>query len=73
MNYPMTRQVAVTGDKTRMYWTLRALARAGYMVVQDADVSILVTETGWIMEGEIIPTIEDLLTELAVNLAFKII
>jgi iron complex transport system ATP-binding protein len=43
MNYPMTKSVWVTGDKTRMYWTLRALARAGYMVVQDAEVQILVT------------------------------
>ncbi len=73
MNYPMTKQVAVSGDKTRMYWTLRALARAGYMVVEDAEVSILVTENGWIMEGKIIPTIEELLKELAGNVMFKII
>jgi len=71
MNYPMTKHVAVSGDKTRMYWTLRALARAGYMVVQDAEVSILVTENGWVMDGKVIPTVEDLLMELAGNLVFK--
>ena len=64
MNYPMTKKVWVTGDKTRMYWTLRALARAGYMVVQDADIQILVTASGWKIDDNEIETVEDLLTEL---------
>jgi iron complex transport system ATP-binding protein len=65
MNYPMTRKVWVTGDKTRMYWTLRALARAGYMVVEDAKVEIIVTETGWQLEDEKnISSIEQLLEQL---------
>jgi len=65
MNYPMTKRVWVSGDKTRMYWTLRALARAGYVVVQDAELKILVTDTGWVIDDLIIPTVEELLVELA--------
>ena len=64
MNYPMTREIHVSGDKTRMYWTLRALARAGYMVVQQAETSIVVTENGWVLDDKIILTVEDLLKEL---------
>jgi iron complex transport system ATP-binding protein len=64
MNYPMTKNVWVSGDKTRMYWTLRALARAGYMVEQNANVHILVTEDGWQMNNEDISTIEELLNKL---------
>jgi len=64
MNYPMTKNVAVTGEKTRMYWTFRALARAGYMVIQDAEVQITVTESGWIINEKNIPTVEELLHEL---------
>jgi iron complex transport system ATP-binding protein len=64
MNYPMTKEVWVSGDKTRMYWTLRALARAGYMVVQGAKVQILVNELGWELNEKDISTVEDLLKEL---------
>lgn len=64
MNYPMTKQVWVSGDKTRMYWTLRALARAGYMVVQDAETKILVTQNGWEIDEKAFETIEQLLFEL---------
>ncbi|MDR3653343.1 MAG: ABC transporter ATP-binding protein [Paludibacter sp.] len=64
MNYPMTKKVWVSGDKTRMYWTLRALARAGYMVVYDAEVQILVTEDGWTLNEKIISTVEELLLEI---------
>lgn len=64
MNYPMTKKVWITGDKTRMYWTLRALARASYMVVEEADVHVLVTEQGWEIDGQKIPTIALLLREL---------
>lgn len=64
MNYPMDRKVWVSGDKTRMYWTLRALARAGYAVMQDADVQILVTENGWTLNDKELSTVEELLCEL---------
>src|ERR1035437_491603 len=61
MNYPMTKKVWVSGDKTRMYWTLRALARAGFMVVEDAAIKILVTESGWTFRDKNITTVEELL------------
>ena len=64
MNYPMSRRVGVSGDKTRMYWTLRALARAGYMVVEDADLTITVTESNWEMNDKNIYSVEQLLKEL---------
>ncbi len=64
LNYPMNKKVWVSGDKTRMYWTLRALARAGYMVVEDADVNILVTEEGWMLNEKDVITVEELLLEL---------
>ena len=67
MNYPMTKKVWVSGDKTRMYWTLRALARAGYMVVQDAEVQILVTEQGWKLKELEINTVEELLQQLSLQ------
>ena len=67
LNYPMTKKVWVSGDKTRMYWTLRALARAGYVVVQDAEVKILVTELGWRLNEKEISTIDELLIELENN------
>ncbi|MDP4240266.1 MAG: ABC transporter ATP-binding protein [Bacteroidota bacterium] len=64
MNYPMTKKVWVEGDKTRMYWTLRALARAGYAVVQDAEIQIRVTEQGWLLNEKEIATVEELLLDL---------
>jgi len=60
----MTKKVWVSGDKTRMYWTFRALARAGYAVVQNAGVQILVTESGWLLNDKSIATVEELLQEL---------
>ena len=67
MNYPMTRKVWVTGDKTRMYWTLRALARAGYMVVRDAEIQISVTDDSWIIQNQTYETIAQLLDFLNNN------
>ena len=67
LNYPMTHKVWVSGDKTRMYWTLRALARAGYMVVEDADTQILVTENGWKYNQNELHTVEELLSSLNIH------
>jgi len=64
MNYPLTKKVWVAGDKTRMYWTLRALARAGFMVVEDAGVKISVTKDGWQIGDESFIKIEQLLLRL---------
>lgn len=64
MNYPLLRKIWVEGNKTRMYWTLRALARAGYMVVPDADFTITIHENSWILNGKELFTIRELLAEL---------
>lgn len=64
MNYPLTKKVWVTGDKTRIYWTLRALARAGFMVVPEADITIEIDEKSWSINDKGYFTIKDLLLAL---------
>lgn len=64
MNYPMTRKIWVTGDKTRMYWTFRALARAGYMVVPEADFTININEKSWELNEREFFSVGELLSEL---------
>lgn len=64
MNYPMTRKVWVTGDKTRMYWTFRALARAGYMVVPEAEYTININEKSWQFNEREFLSVGELLNEL---------
>ncbi|MBP6611283.1 MAG: ABC transporter ATP-binding protein [Paludibacter sp.] len=64
MNYPMTRKVWVEGDKTRMYWTLRALARAGYMVVQGAQVTVEISTDSWFVDKKELKSVEQLLQML---------
>lgn len=64
LNYPMTRKVGVKGDKTRMYWTLRALARKGIEVVEDAPDIIEVSAHEWAFKNEKYSTIEKLLNQL---------
>lgn len=64
MNYPLAKKVWVEGDKTRMYWTLRALARAGYIVVPDSEIKIIITESAWFVKGKELLSVRDLLDEL---------
>lgn len=65
MNYPMTKKVHVTGDKTRLYWTFRALARIGISVEPDAETVINIDENGWNLNGQKFETIEGLLEALS--------
>ena len=65
MNYPLNKRLSVSGDKTRLYWTLRALARAGFSVTNEAETHINITEKGWEINGKINLTIEDLLQQIA--------
>lgn len=64
MNYALKKQVNLSGEKTKMYWTLRALARAGYSVTNNANLSISITEKGWELNNDFCPTIECLLSKL---------
>lgn len=68
MNYRLTNEVEVSGDKTRMYWTLRALARAGYAAVSTADKKIVVEKDCWKVGGNEYDSIEKLLTGLNISL-----
>ncbi len=52
MNYPMQKRVAVSGEKTRMYWTLRALARIGCEVVENAPIHIFIKEDAWEIQDQ---------------------
>lgn len=61
MNYQLDKEVKVEGDKTRMYWTLRALARAGFMVVDDASVQIIIDAEAWYVDEKRLTSIADLL------------
>lgn len=64
MNYQLNKRIDVQGDKTFMYWTLRALARAGYAVVSDADRIIIIEDGVWRLDGETFHSIESLLEQL---------
>lgn len=64
MNYPLRKKVAVQGDGTRMYWTLRALARAGYQVVEDTSLAIKLTSVGWELNNQKYETMDGLLSAL---------
>lgn len=66
MNYPLSKKVSVTGDKTRLYWTMRALARKGIAVEDQAEIRIEITDDGWVIGNDLYPTIEQLLEFLVV-------
>ncbi|MGC3977035.1 MAG: ABC transporter ATP-binding protein [Paludibacteraceae bacterium] len=64
MNYALHKKVHLSGEKTKMYWTLRALARAGYFVTEDAEVKIVIGEKDWHLNNKHFSTIDSLLSEL---------
>jgi len=65
LNYPLTKKISVSSkDKTKLYWTLRALARAGFSVESDSNIKVEISPEGWILEGKSYPTIESLLGRL---------
>ncbi|MDR1652527.1 MAG: ABC transporter ATP-binding protein [Prevotellaceae bacterium] len=64
MNYPLNKDISIAGESTRLYWTLRALARNGFRATQNAHTKIEVTEKGWVLDGICFDRIESLLTAL---------
>lgn len=64
MNYPMNRCAWVFGDKTRTYWTLRALARMGFEVMENSELKIEATDCCWKIEEEVYDTMEALLCKI---------
>jgi iron complex transport system ATP-binding protein len=64
MNYHLDKEIELTGEKTRLYWTLRALARAGYAVVDKADQRITIENNYWKLGEQRYNSIEELLSKL---------
>ena len=64
MNYQLTKEIELVGEKTRLYWTLRALARAGYAAVEKADRRITIDENGWLIGDQRYGSIKELLIRL---------
>jgi len=60
----LTGKVSVSGNKTRVYWTLRALARAGYEAVENAPLKIEVTDSAWILNQKKLFSVAEMLDEL---------
>lgn len=64
MSYDLHKKVSIEGDNTKMYWTLRALARAGYYADDNTKIHISIEKNGWEINNELYPTIESLLSKL---------
>ncbi|MCE1155212.1 MAG: ABC transporter ATP-binding protein [Bacteroidales bacterium] len=64
MNYHLDKEIELVGEKTRLYWTLRALARAGYAVVEKADRCIVIENGCWRIGEDTFQTIEELLQSI---------
>lgn len=64
MNYQLKKQVSVKGEPTKLYWTLRALARAGYAAVDNAKPAIIIQDNCWQIGENQYDSIESLLEAL---------
>ncbi len=65
MNYKLSKKVSVISeDKTALYWTFRALARAGYSVEEQCKEQIEIKQDGWLYRSVLHPNIEELLAVL---------
>jgi iron complex transport system ATP-binding protein len=64
MNYLLNKKISASGEPTRLYWTLRALARNGFRVVEAAPNKIAATAEGWFLNGICFDKIEKLLIAL---------
>ncbi len=57
LNYSSTSEISLSGDKKQVYWTARALSRAGYRIVPEAPVSVEArNDNTWMLKknGEIV-------------------
>ena len=59
------KEIELEGDKTRLYWTLRALARAGFAVVEKADRKICIQDNQWCIGDQCFGSIEELLQAIS--------
>ncbi len=49
VSYETNKPLHIYGDRTRTYWTVRALARMGYSGVEEADNSVEILPDGWVL------------------------
>lgn len=71
VSYDTYKPVHVYGDKMRVYWTVRALARLGYCGEEKADTSVEVSADKWVLNQSVVcSSIEELSHELSL-LEFK--
>lgn len=71
VSYDTYKPVHVYGDKMRVYWTVRALARFGYCGEEKADTSVEVSADKWVLnQSKVCSSIEELSHELSL-LEFK--
>lgn len=65
VSYETNKPLHIYGDRTRTYWTVRALARMGYTGVDIAENSVEILANGWKLNDTILcSSIEELATEL---------
>lgn len=67
LNYELKNKINIQSkDNTKLYWTLRALARAGYLAVESNEDknSIIITENAWIYNQKNYSSIEQLINNL---------
>jgi len=65
MQYATTSNVQLSGDKTAVYWTKRALARAGYAIDSKATIQIQALNKLWVVNEKEIHSISELLAYLS--------
>jgi iron complex transport system ATP-binding protein len=49
VSYETSKPLHIYGDRTRTYWTVRALARMGYSGVEEAENCVEIVSDGWIL------------------------
>lgn len=65
VSYETTKPLHIYGDRTRTYWTVRALARMGYSGVEEADNCVEILQNGWMInQNEFCSSIAELADKL---------
>ncbi len=65
MNYTCIKPIQVVGEKTQLYWTIRALARLGYRAEASAQVVVEVRKDSWQVGDSEFFTLEELISYLS--------
>ncbi|MDR3704367.1 MAG: ABC transporter ATP-binding protein [Paludibacteraceae bacterium] len=57
MHYKTDKEIKINGKSTLVYWTKRALARAGYSISDNAAKEIIVAINSWTFNGQVFNSI----------------